>query len=241
MPEDRYERQRRIPGWQQERLQQARVLLAGAGALGSEVLKTLALLGLGHVMVVDSDHIEPSNLARTVLFRAPDIGRSKAQVAAAAAMALNPEVDVRALHGDLRYDVGLGFYRHVDLVIGGLDNLAARLHVGQSCALAGVPFLDGGMWALGGEVRWFIPGAGPCFACTMDEADHDRATEHFSCTGFRTATADVATPRLPTTLSTAAVIGGLLAQEAVGYLCGWERPQDVAIVYNGRQLKDASR
>jgi adenylyltransferase/sulfurtransferase len=230
---DRYDRQRRIKGWNQTALLGARVLVAGAGALGNELIKNLVLLGVGHLLVVDFDRIERSNLSRTVLFRDRDVGRAKAQVAVEAAASLNPDVALHALDGDLFYDVGLGFYRHCDLVVGGLDSLAARAQVGTSCALAGVPFLDGGMWALGGEVRWFMPGDGPCFECTLSDEDRDRAHERRSCTGFRDVDAEPGERRVPTTVSTAAVIGGLLAQETARYLCGWEVHAGQAAVYNG--------
>jgi molybdopterin/thiamine biosynthesis adenylyltransferase/predicted RNA-binding Zn-ribbon protein involved in translation (DUF1610 family) len=238
MDADRYDRQRRIEGWNQAALLRARVLVAGAGALGNELIKNLVLLGVGHLLVVDFDHIELSNLSRTVLFRDRDVGRAKAQAAVEAAERLNPDVDLRALDGDLFYDVGLGIYRHCDLVVGGLDNLAARSQVGVSCALTGVPFLDGGMWALGGEVRWFMPGEGPCFECTLSDEDRERAHERRSCTGFRIE--DFEFPdgerHTPTTVSTAAVIGGLLAQETARYLCGWEVHAGQAAVYNGLAL-----
>ena len=236
MAHSRYDRQQRIQGWSQEALAQARVLMVGAGALGNETLKNLVLLGVGHILVIDFDRIEPSNLSRTVLFRESDIGQPKARVAAEAATHLNPEVDIRSIDGDVFYDVGLGFYRHSDLVIGALDSVAARSQVGVSCALAGVPFLDGGMWALGGEVRCFFPGDGPCFECTLNDEDRKRAYERRSCTGFRIQEDDRFPQQVPTTVTTAAVIGGMLAQETVRYLCKWDIRSGEAAVYNGVTL-----
>ena len=82
LPEDRYDRQRLIPWWEQERLAAAHVLVIGAGALGNEILKLLALSGVGHIMIFDMDRIEVSNLSRTVLFKESDAGALKAEVAA---------------------------------------------------------------------------------------------------------------------------------------------------------------
>src|SRR5262249_54144766 len=96
---DRYSRLRLISWWRQERLQAARVLVVGAGALGNEVLKNLALIGLGTIHVIDLDVVEPSNLSRSVLFRAEDGGRPKAEVAAARAHEMNPEVRILAIPG----------------------------------------------------------------------------------------------------------------------------------------------
>jgi adenylyltransferase/sulfurtransferase len=136
--------------------------------------------------------------------------------------------------GDLRYDLGLGFYRHCDLVIGCLDNLRARSQVGRSCALAGRPYLDGAMWSLGGEVRWFTAGDGPCFDCTLQAGDRERAGQRQSCTGFRHEVEP--TDEIPTVVSTAAIIGGLLAQEAAKWICGYPVTAGKALVYNGQAL-----
>src|SRR5262249_5613347 len=94
---DRYGRLRLISWWRQERLAAARVLVVGAGALGNEVVKNLALLGLGTVYLIDLDTVEPSNLSRSVLFRAEDGGRGKAEVAAQRAREINPDITIVAM------------------------------------------------------------------------------------------------------------------------------------------------
>ncbi|HEY0406342.1 MAG TPA: ThiF family adenylyltransferase [Pyrinomonadaceae bacterium] len=233
MEAERYDRQRRIAGWNQPALSAARIIIAGAGALGNEVLKNLALMGVGRVLIVDFDRIELSNLSRAALFLETDVGRAKAEVAAERAARLNSEIQVRHINGDLFSDVGLGFYRHADLVVGALDNVAARSQVGLSCSLAGIPFLDGGMWAWGGEARWFKGGAETCFECSLSDDDRRFAFERRSCTGFRQRVEEGAARLVPTTISIAAIIGGLLSQEAARYLCGWEIQGSEAVVYNG--------
>lgn len=229
----RYDRQERITGWSQAALAKARVLVVGAGALGNELLKNLGLLGVGHLLIIDFDHIEISNLSRTVLFRESDVNQPKAKIAAERARDINPDIDVQYLCGNVFHDMGLGFYRHSDLVMGCLDNIAARSHVGISCALTGVPYLDGGMWGLGGEVRWFLPGEDACFECTLTNEDRRQAFERRSCTGFQMEDAQVSARVIPTTINTAAIIGGLLSQEAARFLCGWEVVGGEALIYNG--------
>ena len=233
--DERYARQKLIQWWDQEKLQAARVMVIGAGALGNEVLKNLALLGIGHLLVIDFDIIEPSNLSRTVLFQETDIKESKVEMAAQAVHRLNPAVHIETINGDIFYDVGLGHYRHSDLAIGCLDSLAARAQTGLGCTLGGIPFLDGGMWSLGGEVRWFMAGDGPCFDCTMGSEDRARADERRQCQGYRSMAWD-ASQQVATVISTSAIIGGILAQEAAKYLCGYEVLAGRALVYNGQRL-----
>jgi len=239
--EDRYNRQRRIKYWDQEQLANARVLLIGAGALGNEILKNLVLLGIGRIMVVDFDHIEASNLSRTVLFRTEDRHRPKAEVAAKAAAQLNPDVQVSFLDGDVFFDLGLGFYSHADLIISGLDNLAARAKVAQSAYLTARPFLDSGIWALGGEVRCFLPNKSFCFDCTLSDTDWQNAHFRRSCTGFRAAE-ELHEPAA-SNIATVSIIGGMVAQETVKLIGGFGEKignrgieSGDALVYNGIKL-----
>jgi adenylyltransferase/sulfurtransferase len=88
MTADRYDRQQRIDGWDQKALQAARVMVVGAGAIGNELIKNLALLGVGHLLIIDFDRVEASNLSRTVLFQHSHLGQSKAQRAAGEAAAI---------------------------------------------------------------------------------------------------------------------------------------------------------
>src|SRR4051812_41735325 len=153
--EDRYARHRLIDGWDQDRLSQAAVMVAGAGAIGNEVIKLLALLGFGHILIVDFDTVEISNLTRSPLFRESDIGRPKSEVAAVRAREINPQIVVRALQGDLEYDVGLGIVRSMDLVIGCLDSLDARLALNRACQRTRTPWLNGAIEVMVGEVSLF--------------------------------------------------------------------------------------
>jgi len=229
----RYDRQQRIPGWDQQRLIAATVLVAGAGALGNEVLKNLALLGVGQLLIVDLDLVEHSNLSRTLLFCEADVGHPKAAVAANALRRINPALRVTALSGDLRFVLGLGRLRDCTLALGCLDNQGARAVLSRMCQLAEVPLLDGGMWALGGEVRAFLNTEGPCFDCTLSPDERSKLWLRYSCSsGFQLNETDVVPSA--TTITTTAVIGGLLAQEAVRVLHGLPVENGTALVYNGQ-------
>jgi len=231
---ERYDRQEKIQGWNQKLLSDARVVVVGAGAIGNEVIKNLCMSGVGNLIIIDDDIIEISNLSRTVLFKEDDFNKQKALTASYRAKELNPDINVDAIAGNIFYDVGLGIYRKSNLVIGALDNNAARLQLGISCLLAGTPYLDGAMWAFGGEVRWFLNKDGACFECTLSEEDKKYLHERRSCTGYKTN--DQNTYPIPTTVSTTSVIGGILTQEAVKYLLGWKIKGSEAIVFDGRAM-----
>ncbi len=213
----RFDRLERIAGWDREHLAAARILVAGAGAIGNEVLRLLAQLGIGHVLVVDFDTVELLNLPVSPLFRESDIGRPKARAAAEAMRALSPDVSAEWFSGDLEFELGLGVVRSMDLVIGCLDSLGARLALNLACRRAGVPWLNGAIEINQVEVTHFGGQSGPCFECGMSAAMWARRAERFSCGGLRSP--DSALP-VPTTAITASLAGALLVNEAAGILLG---------------------
>ncbi|MCD4665194.1 MAG: ThiF family adenylyltransferase, partial [Bacteroidales bacterium] len=116
-----------------EKVKNAEVMVVGAGALGNEVLKNLALFGIGNIVVVDFDRIEHSNLCRSVLFRAEDAENMeyKAEIAAKRIKEINPGINILPISGDIGSDVGLGVFRKMDVVIGCLDNRFARFLINR--------------------------------------------------------------------------------------------------------------
>lgn len=214
--EGRYHRQGLITWWDQERLRTSRILVVGAGALGNEIVKDLALVGVGHIEVIDLDVIERSNLARCVMFREADEGHSKATVLAAAAVGLNPEVEVVGHVGNVMQR-GCGWIGSFDLVVGGLDNREARVWVNQACRKLGVPWVDGAIEGLRGVVRTFL-GDGPCYECTLSEADRELLARRRSC-ALLTAE-EMQLGKVPTTATTASLVAAVQVQEAIRVLHG---------------------
>ena len=146
--------------FKQENVKKAKVMVVGAGALGNEVLKNLALFGVGNILIVDYDTIEYSNLTRSILFRESDAdkGLYKAEVAANRIREINKNINVQYIIGNLNSDVGLGVYKQMDVVIGCLDSRLARLQLNRQCMRAGVPWVDGGIEDLNGVVKVFKRG-----------------------------------------------------------------------------------
>lgn len=216
----RFARFNLIRWWEQERLSNAKVLVIGAGALGNELLKNLALLGVGEVVIADMDQIELSNLSRSVLYRAEDCGRFKAEVAAERARELYPEMMVHPLCLNVIYGLGLGVYRWADVILGGLDNREARVAMNRATARAGKVWIDGAIERLDGVVRVFCPAEGPCYECTMNATDWKMLEARRSCALLTRD--EMQQGKVPTTPTTASIIAAIQCQEAVKLLHGME-------------------
>lgn len=214
--EDRYSRLRLIPWWDQDRLKNASIMVVGAGAIGNELIKNLALLGIGHIYIYDMDDIENTNLTRSILYRRKDVGRYKAEVAAERAMEINPDVKAKAFISNIIDDVGLGVFRRMDVVLGGLDNREARLAINQSCYKVDKPWIDGAIEALNGFARVFIPGHGACYECTMTETDWMLINKRKSCALLTHE--QMAEGKIPTTPTSSSVIAGIQVQEMLKLL-----------------------
>ena len=201
----------------QERIAAAGIMVVGCGALGNEVLKNLVLMGAEHLTVVDFDRVESGNLSRSVLFTKEDArqGRYKVDVIAERLKAMNPRLSIRTIRGDIAYDVGLGLVRQMDVVIGCVDNRWARYCINRLCMRAGIPWVDGGIDALEGTVRVFVPGRN-CYACNLGPEGLKDLSRRMPCSGV--IRREEAAGKAPTTSVIASVIGAVQVQEALKLL-----------------------
>lgn len=233
LKEGRFARLESIEWWNQSLLACARVLLVGAGALGNEVAKNLSLLGVGNLIIADMDRVELSNLSRSVLFREADEGKPKAECAARAVREIYPSMNVKPIVGNVLAEIGLGYFRWAQVVVGALDNREARVFVNSACARVDRPWIDGGIEALSGIVRGFAPPRTPCYECTMSQTDWDLLNRRRSCSLLaRRAAEHRGTPTTPTTAS---VIAGMQAQEVVKLLHGMDSLVGRGFVFEGAQ------
>ncbi len=210
--------------FKKDKVKNARVLVAGAGALGNEVVKNLALFGVGHIFVVDFDQIEISNLTRSVLFREEDAYNHayKADIVAKRAMEINPQIKVTPIVGNLFSEVGFGLYRSVDVVIGCLDSRIARYQLNRLCMRAGKTWIDGSIENLTGVVRVYAPGKS-CYECGLSR-------EEFNQIMLRTGCADVmrtqsSAGRVATTPISSSIVGAIQVQEAMKVIHSDEETQ----------------
>lgn len=211
---DRDETLRLINWFSMERVRAANILVAGAGAIGNEVLKNLALLGFGNIYILDRDTIEMSNLTRSVLFRESDCGRSKAEAAAQAVKSINPAVTAWWKYGDVRFDLGVGAIRRMDVVIAGLDNVVARHELNRLCFAANTPWIEAGIDVLDGQVSVYSPTKGACYECYYSD-DQYRTIER-RCNEI--ASRMEKEGKVPTTPTIASVVAGVQVQEALKLL-----------------------
>ncbi len=229
--DDRYSRLRLIGWWDQNRLARSHVLVVGAGALGNEVLKNLALVGLGQITLIDFDTISNSNLSRSILFRERHSGLSKATVAAAAIGEINPDCKIRAIDGDVMSTIGLGLVRDVDVVICCVDNREARLWINRMCWKVSTPWIDGGIQEINGVAKVFRPPHGACYECAMTERDYQLIQLRYSCPLLKQE--DLLQGKVPTAPTIASIIGGLQAQEALKLIHDFDSEGGNALVFNG--------
>ncbi|MEM0381466.1 MAG: ThiF family adenylyltransferase [Nitrososphaerota archaeon] len=161
---ERYDRQIRIEGWDQNTLSFSSAFIAGVGAIGGEVAKNLAMMGIGKLIIVDYDYVELSNLSRQLLFRDADIGRGKASVAAERLREINPHVSVEAFGRDIR-ELGEEVLSGADIIFSCLDNWASRRWLNSVAVGLDKPLIDGAMSGFYGNIQMVLPRRTACLEC----------------------------------------------------------------------------
>jgi molybdopterin/thiamine biosynthesis adenylyltransferase len=214
----RYDRQIVIPNWNQKALTDASVIIVGMGALGNEVARVLGMSGIGQLIICDPDHVEESNLSRTLLFRDKDIGRLKVDAAADGLKQLAPELVVQRRARSLVKGVGLAELRDAALVLGCLDSRSARMQLAGRCQLTGAVYIDGGTHPWGGEVRPYLDPEGACYGCTL--TTHERGTSDAPWSCLDTAQFPVEGAAVPSSV----IVGAWMGMIAMRFLLGLPCP-----------------
>jgi molybdopterin/thiamine biosynthesis adenylyltransferase/rhodanese-related sulfurtransferase len=153
----------------QKRLKNSRVLCVGAGGLGSPALMYLAAAGVGTLGIIDFDTVDESNLQRQIIHGQSDVGRSKAESAAASVREINPLVNVRIHDTALDRDNVKEIFSQYDLIVDGTDNFATRYMVNDAAVLLGKPYVWGSIYRFDGQASVFWAEHGPCYRCLYPE------------------------------------------------------------------------
>ncbi len=176
----RYSRQIMLPQIDvagQDKLLASTALLIGLGGLGSPAAMYLAAAGVGHLILVDDDVVDLSNLQRQILHGTDDIGRPKTESARDALLRINPDVKLTLIARRLAGDDLQAQVKKANVVLDGSDNFATRFAVNDACRAAGVPLVSGAAIRMEGQVSVFLnDGTGPCYRCLYrDEGELDTA------------------------------------------------------------------
>ncbi len=198
---------REIGGPGQRALKNARILLIGAGGLGSPALMYLAAAGVGTLGIVDDDEVSLSNLQRQIAHNTASVGVLKTQSAKKTIAALNPEITVQVHETRLTTDNGPDILAGYDLVLDGCDNFETRYAVNALCVAAGVPLISGAISQWEGQVSLFSgQGDVPCYACIFPQAPADGLAPSCAEAGVMGALAGI--------------IGSMMANEAIKHVTG---------------------
>jgi molybdopterin/thiamine biosynthesis adenylyltransferase len=217
----------------QRRIRTATVLLAGAGAIGNEVGKNLAMLGVGRLFIVDRDTVEMSNVSRMIFFEPKDLGKNKAEVLARNIHRRYRYTETAAFRGDLE-TMPLKFYLDSDVIVCGLDNVVSRLYLTQICRKYSIPMVDGGITGLNVRVHSYIPPNDPCPVCLFPPNQYSQIV------GLRNPCdpppEQGAVPSFSTSIS---LVSSLVSQETIKLVLGQEQFRQTAKwpEYSGQPLR----
>lgn len=164
----RYDRNIRLFGEAgQEKLKGGRVLVVGAGGVGSAALLDLAAMGVGTITIADGDRVELSNLQRQIVHSTARLGENKARSAAQTLRELNPEINLHVLESHVTAEKMAELAADHDFVIDAADGTRAKLMISDGCVAAGIPFCHCGTQGFRGQVMTCIPGRSPCVRCAF--------------------------------------------------------------------------
>lgn len=198
----------------QRLIRSATILLAGAGAIGNEVAKNLALLGVGRLFIVDRDSVELSNVSRMIFFEPSDIGKNKAEVLAKNIHRKFPYVETIAFRGDLE-GMPLKLYLDSDVIICGLDNVVSRIYLSQICRKYLIPMVDGGITGLNARVHVYIPPDDACPICIFPPNQYSQIV------GLRNpCDAPLEQDAVPSFATSISLVSSIVSQETIKLILG---------------------
>jgi molybdopterin/thiamine biosynthesis adenylyltransferase len=231
MDQDRFDRSKRLDWFDLDKVRGARIAVIGCGAIGNEVCKDLILSGFQRMSLVDMDMVEGSNLNRCLFFSEDDAkkGLSKVEAVKRGLLSLDPSADIQVHHARIE-ELGEDFLKGFDVIVGCLDNIAARVHVNSHCMAAGIPYVDGATDGMLGKVQVVRTG-GPCLECNMNKSHMKVLDLRRSCTGDKVTFFE---PRLAAEITTTSVVAAVQVREVVKLVHGLhDKVMEGVLYYDG--------
>jgi molybdopterin/thiamine biosynthesis adenylyltransferase len=208
---ERYQRHSLVDWFDQGKLSGSSVAVIGAGAVGNEALKNLCLLGVWRIHIIDFDRIEEHNLTRTVLFKTADVGRFKAEAAAAACQQLDPNAKVTFSNSDFWHSLSFGALETYDAVLCCVDNLEARIRLNQMCLIAHVDLFNAGIDSRNISVEMYPFRTGldcACYECWLPPGAYGTMRKRYSCGWLKRIAFEER--KVPTTTITSSMAGACM-------------------------------
>lgn len=221
MKSDRYQRHSLIDWFSQDDVKASSFAVIGCGAVGNEVSKNLALLGVGKIDLFDFDTIEIHNLTRSVLFRESDVGSSKAEVAGKRIQELDPSIDVNVFTGDFWDLLTFDQAKSYDCILCCVDNFEARIKLNQLCLLAETNLINTGIDSKFSQIEVFPFKSGrhiACYECNLPNSAYERMQNRYSCGWLKKIS--FIEKKIPTTIVTSSLTGSLAVANALNLVRG---------------------
>lgn len=190
----------------QKKLLNAKILIIGAGGLGSPAAMYLAAAGVGTIGIADADEVDLSNMQRQIIHATDDIGKAKVQSAKETMNKINPDVTVNTYHIFITSENIMDLIKDYDFIIDSTDNFSTKFLINDACVMAKKPFSHAGIIGFKGQLMTYVPGEGPCYRCVFKNPPPKGAVPTCKQTGIIGAMCGV--------------IGSLQAMEAIKYILG---------------------
>ncbi len=206
---EKYLRHQQIHWLSQEELFKSKVLIVGVGAIGNELLKNLALLGVGYICIVDFDVIQIHNLTRSVLFTNEDINQKKVEVAKEKIKKINPDICVESYFGDI-YDLPYSFFKNFDCIFSTVDNYETRIRLHQLSFFNQIDFFNSGIDSQFVSIDFYPYSKNRllCFECNLDPKIYHNIQKRYSCGWIQKYAYEQ--KKIPTTILTASLSASIL-------------------------------
>lgn len=228
---ERYNRQLLLKEWDQKKLKDSCVMVAGIGALGSVVALNLAMMGVGELILVDFDTVELSNLSKQLLYGEEDLGKPKVEVAGEKLEEVNSEIKIVTLNRDLR-KVNRSYFEKCNVIVDGLDTFEVRRWLNSMCISLSKPLVHGGFYGWYGNVQVVIPFKTACLEC-QPLIPPEKLQKMCTPPGRVRRKVKVEEEKIPTVASVATVIGGMQTQEVLKILLGLPSILENYVFYDG--------